>query len=160
MVEVRALTSSDHASWSRLWDGYLEFYHVDLDNEVWDAAWQRLTDPTSGIDGAMSHIDGEAVGLVHWFAHPSLWRVEPIVYLQDLFIAKSERGQGHGRALIEHVYRTADAGGAADVYWHTHESNADAMMLYDRIASRTGFLHYRHILAAPFVQRAPTEDTE
>jgi hypothetical protein len=30
------------------------------------------------------------------------------------------------------------------VHWLTHESNTDAMLLYDRIATRSGFVQYRH----------------
>jgi hypothetical protein len=32
------------------------------------------------------------------------------------------------------------------VYWQTHETNQTAMLLYDRIAERSGFLVYRKIL--------------
>ena len=55
-------------------------------------------------------------------------------------------GQGLGRALIEHVYAEAAARGCARVWWLTHESNTDAMVLYDRIADRSGFVQYRKVL--------------
>ena len=32
------------------------------------------------------------------------------------------------------------------VHWLTHETNTDAMLLYDRIADRSGFIQYRKIL--------------
>jgi len=32
------------------------------------------------------------------------------------------------------------------VYWHTHETNAVAMRLYDRVAERSGFVMYRKLL--------------
>ena len=35
------------------------------------------------------------------------------------------------------------AAGSAGVYWLTHESNTYAMRLYDRVATKTGFLHYQ-----------------
>jgi hypothetical protein len=35
---------------------------------------------------------------------------------------------------------------AARVYWHTHESNATAQALYDRVAEKSGFIVYRHLL--------------
>ena len=36
--------------------------------------------------------------------------------------------------------------GCAQVYWLTHQTNSDAMLLYDRIAVRSGFVHYRKVL--------------
>jgi ribosomal protein S18 acetylase RimI-like enzyme len=44
--------------------------------------------------------------------------------------------------LIEAVYRRADAAGATRVYWQTHETNENAMRLYDAMADRTGFVVY------------------
>ena len=51
-----------------------------------------------------------------------------------------------GRALIQAVYERAKAAGAQRVYWHTHETNDTAMLLYDKVAERSGFLVYRKAL--------------
>ena len=56
------------------------------------------------------------------------------------------RGGGIGRRLIAHVYGEAAARGCSRVWWLTHESNTDAMALYDRVASKSGFLQYRKLL--------------
>jgi hypothetical protein len=45
--------------------------------------------------------------------------------------------------LIEHVYDAARRADCSRVYWLTHETNKDAMILYDRIADRSGFIQYR-----------------
>ena len=58
-------------------------------------------------------------------------------------------------ALAEEITRTtgqrflaeqARAGGAASLYWQTHETNATAMRLYDQVATKAGFLVYRREL--------------
>jgi len=41
------------------------------------------------------------------------------------------------------VAERARAGGAQRLYWQTHESNATAMKLYDRVAEKSGFVVYR-----------------
>jgi len=86
------------------------------------------------------------VGLVHYIQHRSCWTVGDYVYLQDLFVDPDVRGTGLGRALIEHVYAQAAETGASRVWWLTHESNAQAMLLYDRIADKSGFVQYRKVL--------------
>jgi GNAT superfamily N-acetyltransferase len=68
------------------------------------------------------------------------------VYLQDLFVSPEARGSGVGRKLIEYVYALARAAGCSRVHWLTHETNTDAMLLYDRIADRSGFVQYRRAL--------------
>jgi GNAT superfamily N-acetyltransferase len=86
--------------------------------------------------------DGTARGLVHIILHRSGWLDHPTCYLQDLFVDPGERGTGMGHALIEHVYDVIRAAGGKKVYWLTHESNATARQLYDRVATNAGFIQY------------------
>jgi GNAT superfamily N-acetyltransferase len=95
---------------------------------------------------AVAEVDKKIVGLVHYIQHRSCWTVGDYVYLQDLFVDTSARGHGAGRALIEFVYAKAEEAGASRVWWLTHETNTDAMLLYDRIAEKSGFLQYRKLL--------------
>ena len=85
----------------------------------------------------------DLLGLVHFIFHRNTWMLNPVCYLQDLFTAPASRGKGVGRGLIEAVYAQARDAGSPRVYWLTHESNAEAMLLYDRIADRSGFVQYR-----------------
>jgi GNAT superfamily N-acetyltransferase len=52
------------------------------------------------------------------------------------------RGQGVGRALIGVVEEVARARGCARLYWMTHETNATARLLYDKVARNSGFIRY------------------
>ena len=95
---------------------------------------------------ALAVAGGAVVGLVHYIEHRSCWTTGNYMYLQDLFVDPAVRGRGLGRALIEHVYAEAAARGCARVWWLTHESNTDAMVLYDRVADKSGFVQYRKVL--------------
>jgi GNAT superfamily N-acetyltransferase len=60
-----------------------------------------------------------------------------------LLVVPQTRGTGVGRQLIEFVYDTARKDGCAKVHWLTHETNATAIQLYERIAERPGFIQFR-----------------
>jgi GNAT superfamily N-acetyltransferase len=145
-IQVRAARAQDHDAWLPLWRGYQAFYKVDLPAEVTATTWQRFFDAAEPMHCDLAEVDGVARGLVHSIDHRSCWMREPSCYLQDLFVAPECRGQGLGRKLIEHVYAQAKARGCARVHWLTHETNTDAMKLYDRIADRPGFVQYRKTL--------------
>ena len=144
-IAIRAIGPDDRAAWLPLWRGYQTFYKVDLPAAVTDTTWNRLNDPAEPVDGALAWRGAEAVGLVHHIRHRSAWTVGDYCYLQDLFVADGTRGLGIGRRLIEHVYAAAQAAGCSRVHWLTHETNTDAMQLYDRIAEKSGFIQYRKI---------------
>ncbi|QIB34454.1 GNAT family N-acetyltransferase [Ancylobacter pratisalsi] len=145
--EIRPLGAEDHAMWLPLWRGYLTFYGAELPETVSATTWARLIDPAEPVHGALALDEaGRAVGLVHWLFHRSTWSEGDVCYLNDLFVADSQRGKGLGAGLIAHVHADATARGAAEVYWLTHETNATAQRLYNAVAERTGFIQYRKLV--------------
>lgn len=145
---IRPLTANDRPAWNPLWDGYLRFYKASVPAETSAVTFARLTSGTEPMGGFLAiDADGRAVGLVHWITHRSCWTVGDYCYLQDLFVAEDQRGGGIGRLLIEAVYGQARERGCSRVYWLTHETNTQAMTLYDKVAERSGFLQYRKALA-------------
>ncbi|AOE88227.1 GNAT family N-acetyltransferase [Pseudomonas sp. TCU-HL1] len=145
-LEIRPVSAADHAAWLPLWQGYQRFYKTEIATETTAVTWQRFLDPVEPMHAALAWQDGKAVGMVHFIYHRSCWTVGDYCYLQDLYVAEGLRGGGIGRLLIEHVYAEARAAGASRVHWLTHETNTDAMQLYERIADRSGFVQYRKIL--------------
>ena len=141
---VRPVAPEDRKRWEPLWRGYQRFYKVDLSPEVTETTWRRFFDGLEPMQALVAEDGAELVGIVHYLFHRSTWMVGPICYLQDLFTAEKARGRGVGKALIEEVYARARACGATRVYWHTHETNATARSLYDRVATLSGFVQYRN----------------
>jgi GNAT superfamily N-acetyltransferase len=143
-LEIRPLLASDQADWRRLWTAYLDFYESAISEEVYAATFARQISDDYPHQGAyLALLDGKAVGLVHYILHAHNWRVEDVVYLQDLYADPEVRGQGIGRALIQQVYDFADKNGTPTVYWMTQEFNSTARQLYDRIAHVTPFIKYQ-----------------
>jgi GNAT superfamily N-acetyltransferase len=143
VIQIRPIGPADFDAWLPLWRGYQAFYRVDIAPETSRVTWSRFLDPREPMSAALA-VDGDAaVGLVHWIMHRSCWTVGDYCYLQDLFVDESMRGKSIGRRLIEHVYDAAAEAKCTRVYWLTHESNAAARLLYDRVADRPGFIQYR-----------------
>jgi GNAT superfamily N-acetyltransferase len=145
-IQILAINSDHHAAWLPLWRGYQAFYKTDIAPEVSAVTWSRLLDRAEPMGAALAWDGTAAVGLVHHIRHRSCWTIGDYVYLQDLFVSPEARGSGIGRKLIEYVYGLAREAGCARVHWLTHESNTDAMLLYDRIAERSGFIQYRRVI--------------
>lgn len=144
---IRPVAASDFEQWLVLWEGYQRFYKVQIAMEVTQRTWARLLDAAEPMFCAVTTQDGRLAGLVHYVFHRSTWTAGDYCYLQDLFVEADARRAGHGRRLIEHVYDAARAHGASRVYWLTHETNTDAMKLYDQVAERSGFVQYRRSMA-------------
>ncbi|MGY6710402.1 MAG: N-acetyltransferase family protein [Rhizobiaceae bacterium] len=142
-ILVRPIQKTDHDEWRRLWTAYLAFYETTVAEDVYRSTWARLFDDGHFEPrGLIAEIDGNAVGLVHYIMHRTCWSTADNCYLQDLYADPHMRGKGVGRALIEAVRDEADRLGANAVYWMTHETNATARKLYDRVGRDTGFVKY------------------
>lgn len=145
-TQIRPVTEQDYAAWLPLWQAYLTFYKTELPEAVITSTWQRFLDPAEPTNAALAWQDGKAVGMVHFIYHRSNWSIANACYLQDLLVAPEQRGTGVGRLLIEHVYTTAKADNCDKVYWLTHETNATAIQLYERIAERPGYIQFRKMI--------------
>jgi GNAT superfamily N-acetyltransferase len=95
------------------------------DAQAWHALWRAYC---AALDGAVSDEVTEGV--------------QPVCYLEDLFVAPEARSSGAGRALIEGIVAVGRRHGWRRVYWHTHENNHRARTLYDRLAPRTDYVRY------------------
>ena len=146
-ITVRSVAPGDFPAWKVLWDGYNSFYGREgptaLRPEVTRMTWSRFFDAYEPVNALVAEDSGELVGLAHYIFHRSTTQIAPTCYLQDLFTACGVRGRGVGRALIAGVYEKANEAGSGRVYWLTHETNSTAMALYDKVATKSGFVVYR-----------------
>ena len=150
-LRIRPVTPADHDAWRALWHAYNVFYgrtgEPPVDPAVTAAAWGRFFDDAQPLWALVAEDgDGRLVGFTHYLFHLGTNYVAPICYLEDLFTLETARGRGVGRALIDAVCDAAKAAGAARVYWQTHEDNATARRLYDRVAERPGYIIYQRDL--------------
>jgi GNAT superfamily N-acetyltransferase len=140
---IRPVASTDFPQWAPLWEGYNTFYKRVLPAEITQSTWSRFFDAAEPVHALVAEQDGRLLGLVHYLFHRATATIELSCYLSDLFTSEAARGKGVGGALIEAVYERARLAGSTRVYWQTHETNAVARKLYDKVAERSGFIVYR-----------------
>lgn len=147
-ITLNPVTEADKEAWLGLWAQYLIFYKTDISDAVTELSWKRLLDPSEPMGCILARQGAKAVGFANHVQHRSTWTRGDYLYLEDLFVDPSVRGQGLGGKLISALYARAAQAGCSRVYWHTHQTNSTAMLLYDRIGERSGFVHYQHRLQA------------
>ena len=152
-LRLGPLSDADRAAWELLVRGYKAYYETAVPGAGYEAAWQRLRSGGTMLGlGAWAAPAGggpeRLVGIAHAVFHGSFW-ADTVCYLQDLFVDPGERGHGVAGALIAHLAQQAEGRGAARFFWLTHEGNARARRLYDRVAVHQGFLRYDHPVTPP-----------
>jgi GNAT superfamily N-acetyltransferase len=149
-IIIRPVTAHDYDQWLPLWEGYNAFYGRSGDTalapEITQTAWNRFLDADEPVNALVAEVDGKLLGLTHYIFHRSTTSLTTNCYLQDLFTTTEARGKGIAKALINGVYERAKLAGSGRVYWQTHETNATAMALYDKVADKSGFVIYRKLI--------------
>ncbi len=142
-IVIRDADPRDEASWRRLWSGYIDFYQVDVPEEVTALTWSRVLDPDARMFARIAQRGGEIGGFSISTLHPSTWTAGLNCYLEDLFVDHTMRGHGLGRALIDDLLDLAKQRGWDRLYWHTDAGNETARALYDRYTEADNFVRYR-----------------
>lgn len=144
-VSVRRLEPDDKAAWLSLFKGYIVFYKATVADDVIELTWQRLMAGASDFHIGLVAVDTDdtPIGIAHVLFHRSTWSATHYCYLEDLFVQPELRAKGVGRALLEAVYREADAKGCSRTYWTTQDFNYRARGLYDQMATKSVFVQYR-----------------
>jgi GNAT superfamily N-acetyltransferase len=144
MIQIEPLRPSDRGRWAQLWSEYQLFYGVDIPEEVTANTWQRLHNGRLQGLGARDRADN-LLGIAHFLYHEDTWSIAAACYLQDLYVDATARGSGCGRKLVQAVAQAAKAAGASSPYWLTHETNAVARQLYERLGKNHGFIQYTYV---------------
>lgn len=142
MTEIRPIADGDRDAWKELFRAYGVFYETAFDDETFDGVWAWLLDPSHEVSALVAHDAGELVGFAHIRRVSDTFTAGPSWFLDDLYVAPDRRGTGVARALIERGYADATTNGGGTFRWITAADNETAQLLYDRIATRAGWVVY------------------
>lgn len=137
---VRSLVRADYDQWLPLWQD-------NCDHKIGDAVtaetWRRLTHPKEQVFGLCAEADdGRIAAILHYILHPTTGQVEPVCYMQDLFVAPAFRRQGLARRLIWALQDSGKNDGWARIYWLAANDNPAAVNLYKTLGIRVDFGFY------------------
>ena len=141
-VTVRPVTPTDKSAWDLLYQGYAEFYGVEQSQEMRDRVWGWITDPDHEVNCFIAEQNGTLIGLTHFRPFFSPLSANVKGFLDDLFVGPDTRGSGAAQALIDAVSAHGHMKGWAVIRWITADDNYRARGVYDRVATRTGWVTY------------------
>ena len=135
-ISIRPLLDNDFPQWLPLWDAN----NMDRPNEpVTSQTWARLLDPDYPIHGLCAVQDDKILGFVHYVVHPTTGSIEPICYMQDVYVDPSMRRKGIARALVQEVAEIKSRENWARIYWLAEGNNEAAQELYKDIGVKLNF---------------------
>jgi GNAT superfamily N-acetyltransferase len=132
--------------WEPMWLDYAGSRRAELNTDTNQKTFSRLKTRDRGLHG-LAVWNGQPVGFAHFFFHPSTWSQTQECYLQDLYVAESQRGAGIGKLLLLEVAKTARQQNCTVLHWRTRSANVGAQALYDKLARRLDYVEYQIDLA-------------
>lgn len=84
----------------------------------------------------IAEVEEEPVGFALFFHNFSTFEGRPGLYLEDLFVAPSARGQGAGKALLSRLAAIAVERGCARMEWAVLDWNEPAIAFYRALGAR------------------------
>lgn len=139
-VVIRPLQFNDFAHWLPLWDGN---NLGQRDEAVTAETWSRLCDPKNTlVNGLCAEMNGEMMGIVHYILHPTTGHINPVCYMQDVFVDPAHRRKGIGKRLVNEVTKIGKQEKWARMYWLTQVGNAEAKAMYENFGIKLDFTFY------------------
>lgn len=95
-----------------------------------DTIATSLFGPGTPARALICEADGEPVGFAVYFFNYSTWQAKKGLYLEDLYVSPSSRGQGAGKALLRHLAALAVEEGCGRFEWSVLDWNQPAIDFY------------------------------
>ena len=136
MITIKPLAPSDFPGWLPLWDAN----NLGQKNEpVTCETWARLTNPEVPVHGLGAWKANKLAGILHYIVHPVTGSINPVCYMQDLFVDPEFRNQGIAKALLGELARAGKREQWNRIYWLADNSHAEAQGLYKSIGVKLDF---------------------
>jgi GNAT superfamily N-acetyltransferase len=106
-------------------------FHFDADTYLRDGFGEH-----PAFEGILAEQHGQAVGyLLYTFSYDTD-RTLRILYVLDLLVDETSRGQDIGRKLMEHIEKIARSNGAGELMWAVYKHNRLAEDFYTSLGAK------------------------
>jgi len=137
VIQVRPANASDADAWLSLIDALADYEKLERPDA---AARQRLLLDAFGekprTEVYLAESEGRVVGYAITLFTYSSFLALPTLYLEDLFVLESHRGQGAGYRLFTHCVEEAHRRGCGRMEWQVLDWNRLAIDFYERLGAR------------------------
>lgn len=150
-TKVRDASAGDREAFVAMWRTFVDAKPSEPGNrDLAETNWSRAVDPGHPLRCIVAVSDAdEAQGFTLFLDFPFTWSVKNVCYLLDIFVRPESRGQGHARAMIEHLVSIGRRSGWYKIFWMTEPDNHRARQFYDRVAKRMNYVRYDLEVSAP-----------
>ena len=139
---IRKLELKDKENWTKLYNGYADFYKVPMNTVILNALWSWIHDENHDVNGICFELEGKIVAIAHYRTMPRPIKGQYIGFFDDLFVEPNFRGQKIAQKLINHLKFLSKTNNWNGIRSFTHSSNVNGKILFDKIANNTGFELY------------------
>jgi GNAT superfamily N-acetyltransferase len=92
--------------------------------------------PRPYAEALLAEEDGEPVGFALFFHNYSTFLAQPGLYLEDLYVHESHRGNGIGKTLLAHLAKIAVERNCGRLEWAVLDWNVDAIGFYEKLGAK------------------------
>lgn len=97
---------------------------------------ERLFGPHATAYAVMAETPDGPVGFAVYFLSFSTWLGKNGLFLEDLYVSPSARGQGYGKRLLRHLAALAVERGYGRFEWNVLDWNTPAIEFYESVGAR------------------------
>ena len=134
---IRNIQIKDKNEWRELYQGYANFYKIEISKITLDTVWNWLLDQNHELSGLVYEINNKLVAIAHYRRMPSPLRGKDIGFLDDLYVHPDFRGRKIGEEIINKLNQISQEKGWGLIRWITRNDNHNAKSLYDRVANKS-----------------------
>ena len=134
---IRNIQIKDKDEWRELYQGYANFYKVEISKITLDTVWNWLLDQNHELSGLVYEINNKLVAIAHYRRMPSPLRGKDIGFLDDLYVHPDFRGRKIAEEIINKLNEISKEKGWGLIRWITKNDNHTAKSLYDRVAKKS-----------------------
>ena len=139
-IILRPFQFDDFSKWLPLWDGN---NLGQRDEAVTTETWSRLCDSdNTQVNGIAAEMNGEILGIAHYILHPTTGQINPVCYMQDVYVDPAHRRKGIGKRLVNEITKIGNQEKWARMYWLTQVGNNEAKAMYENFGIKLDFTFY------------------